>query len=227
MTAGGRKRVSAADWRAKAQERRANQGPAVSEERTRLMAALIDLNAEVGFAAVSVPMLAERAGVAADSFHANFTDLEDCLLQTFNDGASRYNDTVFAAYEAGNGWRDSLRGAAYASALFIRENNRFIMLAAVAMGTAGDLTQARRDEILKMQVDMIDAGRGELDDPDSVDRGVAESVIGSIFTIMSRELGKSADADPVAFVPELMYVAVRPYLGHEIAKQELEIPPPA
>jgi hypothetical protein len=58
-------------------------------------------------------------------------------------------------------------------------------------------------------------------------RGVAEGVIGSIYGLLVKEL---QDGDGVAaaegYVPEMMYLAVRPYLGHDVAREELSIPPP-
>ena len=75
---------------------------------------------------------------------------------------------------------------------------------------------------------MIDAGRRELDDPESMGRSAAEGVFGSIYEALVKEqqAGKGTEA-AYEFVPELMYIAVRPYLGHDAAREELSIPAPA
>jgi hypothetical protein len=72
---------------------------------------------------------------------------------------------------------------------------------------------------------MIDEGRKELDDPDSMSRSSAEWVAGSYMEMMLKRLGRQG---PMAkeLVPQLMYMAVRPYLGEEAAKEELAMPPP-
>jgi hypothetical protein len=52
----------------------------------------------------------------------------------------------------------------------------------------------------------------------------AESVIGSITQAIGRfSLERGSERDPVAAVPEMMYLAVRPYLGEEEARKELTI----
>ena len=120
-----------------------------------------------------------------------------------------------------------LRAAAYAAADFLSERPREVRFNVIAVLGAGEMVTARRDAYLRQLVDLVDAGRFELDDPDSLGRGVAESAIGSIFERMLRDVHRGGDVtDARAVVPELMYIAVRPYLGHEIAREELSIPPP-
>jgi hypothetical protein len=89
------------------------------------------------------------------------------------------------------------------------------------------MAQAQRESHLQRMVEMIDAGRQELDDPDSLGRGVAEGVFGSIYSHLVKDVqaGKGTKAAE-DYVPELMYIAVRPYLGHEAAMEELTIPAP-
>jgi AcrR family transcriptional regulator len=196
-------------------------------ERDGLCVATVDLVLEGGFANLTVPMLCERAGVEQAAFDRHFNSLEECVTETFDVGARRYNDAVFSAFESGESWRESLRAAAYASARFIRDNRRFILFSAVALDNASEFVQAHRDAILQKNVEMIDAGRQELDDPDSISPAVAESVIGSIYTMLGKHLASGGAEDPEEFVPELMYIAVRPYLGHQVAREELTIPPPS
>jgi hypothetical protein len=61
-------------------------------------------------------------------------------------------------------------------------------------------------------------------------RDVALGVFGSVYQFLLRELeGSREPLKAESFVPQLMYIAVRPYLGHDVAHEELtmEAPPPA
>ena len=130
------------------------------------------------------------------------------------------------AFEAGSCWRDSLRASAYAVVRFMRDNPREVGFGALHILAAGDLAQALPGAQLQRWVDLIDLGRQELDDPDSMGRGVAEGVLGSIHGRLLKELENGGGTGSLEqFVPELMYIAVRPYLGHEVAREELELPP--
>lgn len=134
---------------------------------------------------------------------------------------------VRRAFESEERWPDSLRAGAYAQARWIAahpEEVRFMMLETL---WASELTGALRDQFLAEYTAMIDAGRAVAPDPDAVPPLAAESVIGAIIQVLARySSGQAAQRDPVAAVPEMMYLAVRPYLGEEAARRELSIPPP-
>lgn len=86
------------------------------------------------------------------------------------------------------------------------------------------MAQALRDRYLQRIVDLIDQGRADMDDPEALGRGVAEGVCGAIYSFLIHELQKDAAGirTPEEFVPDLMYIAVRPYLGHAAAQEELD-----
>ncbi len=88
-----------------------------------------------------------------------------------------------------------------------------------------ELAQARREAGFQQFQTMIDAGRGEVADPDSIPASAAESVIGSIAALLTKRL-QGGSLKPYELVPELMSLAVRPYLGEVAAERELRIPPP-
>jgi AcrR family transcriptional regulator len=197
-----------------------------ADQRQRVRAAMIDLVLERGYPQLTVPALCARAGISAAAFDRLYADLSDCFLQVYNEEVDRFLDRILSAYEGPEHWRDKLRAAAYALARFIRENPSFVRFGTVGTHAAGDLARARRDEVLQLHVDLIDAGRQELDDPDSIARSTAESVIGSVFLTLSKRASGGSVQSPEQFVPDFMYIAVRPYLGHELALEELSIPPP-
>jgi AcrR family transcriptional regulator len=193
----------------------------------RIREAMIDLVLEDGYEATTVERVVERAGVDRGDFDRQFSGTDDLYIQLYQEIADAFDDEVIEAFDAHEAWRDGLRACAYTAARHIRNHPREIRFGTVQMFVTGDLAQARRDLQLHRMVDLIDRGRQELDDPDSMTRGVAEGVIGSIFGVLVKELqsGKGVGAAE-SFVPELMYIAVRPYLGHDTAHEELSIPPP-
>jgi AcrR family transcriptional regulator len=195
--------------------------------RERIREALLDLVAAQGTEAVTVELVVERAGVSRAEFDRQFADKEDLYLQFFHEISSGFERDLEAAYDAEDGWRDGLRAAAYFAARFFRDRPRETAFGTMQMFAAGEVAQGHRERELQFFVDLIDRGRQELEDPDSISRGVAESVFGSIYEMLLAKLrageGTGAALD---FVPDLMFVAVRPYLGHEVALEELKTPAP-
>lgn len=202
--------------------------PASRQARERIAAAAIDLVLERGYAGTTVDDLLRRAGVSRDVFEREFSGKEDCVLSTVDDGVRRFRKVVYCAYEGHEAWRDGLRAAAYAAARWVRDHPRYIAFATMMMNGATDLARTHRDMALQMFVEIVDAGRKELEDPEAVSPDTAMVVIGSIYELLLRELSRGAGTGGAeSFVPQLMYLAVRPYLGHAEALKELSVPPPA
>ncbi len=196
--------------------------------RERIAAAIVDLVLERGYEATTVEALIERAGVRRADFDRHFAGKEDCVLTVVDEGVERFRLAVFSAYRRHELWREGMRAAAYAAARWVRDNPRYILYATMMMNDATDLARAHRDMALQMFTEIVDAGRSELDDPGSVSPETALAVIGSIYELLQRELVRGRGTGSAeSFVPGLMYIAVRPYLGHEAALEELSIPPPS
>jgi AcrR family transcriptional regulator len=195
-------------------------------EEERIWEAMIDLVLEHGYAKTSVAMVCERAGVDRADFEVRFADKADCAAQIFDRWSPKYLRQVWGAYESHQAWRDGLRAAGYASASFFERYSREVRFCLVEMTRAGDVHQAKAEQIVRSAVEMIDAGRSELDDPESMTRSTAEWVAGSFMQMALKRLSESGELHVRELVPELMYTAVRPYLGEEAALQELSIPAP-
>lgn len=192
-----------------------------------LAEATVALMVEGGYERLSFAAIADRGGLDRAELEGGFDDLQDCVVKVYWHYTEEFNGRVYAAYEGHSAWRDGFRASAYAAARYIRDHPQVVRFGTVELFRAGLMAQAQRQSHLQQMVDLIDAGRQELDDPDSVGRGVAEATFGSIYEFVVKEVqsgrGTRAAED---YVPDLMYIAVRPYLGHEVAREELTIPPP-
>ncbi len=204
----------------------ANGRPEPGAERQRIVAAMVELVAEQGYKATTVKQLLEQAGVGRADFRRSFAGKRACFLAVYEELSERFAERVFAAFEGEEEWRDGLRAAAYAAARWVGEHPREARYATIETMAAGEFAVARREATLRRFVDLIDSGREQLDEPGSVSRAMAEGAIGGILGTLTRNLRRGIDSRPEALVPELMFLAVRPYLGSEAAREELSIPPP-
>ncbi|HWW67437.1 MAG TPA: TetR/AcrR family transcriptional regulator [Solirubrobacterales bacterium] len=194
--------------------------------RERICEAMIDLVLERGYEGTSVEMVLERAGVSLEDFESHFAGKAECAGQILDWWSDEYLRQVWTAYQSHGAWRDRLRAAGYASARVFERHPREVRFCLVEMTRAGNVHQAKVELSVRSTVDMIDAGRQELDDPDSISRSVAEWVAGSFMEMAMKRLSETTELQVRELVPQLMYTAVRPYLGAEVAAEELSIPPP-
>ncbi|HEY6731093.1 MAG TPA: hypothetical protein VI039_08725 [Solirubrobacterales bacterium] len=193
--------------------------------RADYMQAMLDLTFDLGYEEVAIEQIAAAAGGTAADFKRHFPTKLDCAVAILEELAENNLRAVRGAFDSEAEWPDSLRAAAYAHARWIAENPKKMHFGLLEMLWASDLTGALRDHLFGSYIAMVDAGREVTADPDAIADYTAESVVGSITQVLVRRLDKSA-LDLYALVPEMMYLAVRPYLGEEAARKELTIPPP-
>jgi AcrR family transcriptional regulator len=202
--------------------------PLQSPERARIRLALIDAALRDGLPSVTVEQICREAGVERATFERDFAGVADCAIQVYKANIAEFDRIVFVAVERQRGWPPRLRAAAYAALSYVAERPGEARFNFVSMLEAGDAMQLPRDRYVRRVVALIDEGRAVAPDPGSIPPGTAEAAFGSVYQFILTKVVEDPDALAHArdFVPELMYVAVRPYLGHEAALRELEIPPP-
>jgi AcrR family transcriptional regulator len=201
--------------------------PVADETWERIRQAAIDLVLAHGYDGFELDDLCARAGVSRAEFDARFSNRRECLDLTYEANIAEFDQATFSPYLQAPNWREGLRAAAYGSAMYLRGHSRELRYGELRRREGGALEQTARDRYLQRVVDLIDAGRSEARNPEALGRATAESILGSIYELAVKRLAGSGDDGPtLEIVPELMYIAVRPYLGHEAALEELTMPVP-
>jgi AcrR family transcriptional regulator len=186
---------------------------------------MVELAAEQGLEPTTIAMVCELAAVGRPAFDRNFAGKEDCFLQVHGEIALEFCQRVNAAYAGPRAWHDRIWAGAWAAMRFLQEDPARARFFVVAVNGAGSRAQARRDRILQGLADLIDAGRGELEEPESVSRGTAEMVSGAIYGTIMAKIRDGAIERGEEFLSELVYMAMMPYLGARAAEDELLVEP--
>jgi AcrR family transcriptional regulator len=189
--------------------------------------AVIEVINERGYELASVEAFVARAGIDRAEFDREFDGKADVTLRVMEAFIGDFKRRVKAAFEAEPSWPDNLRAAGYEAVRWLTENPKTTHFGMVSSAEAGDMPRARREEIFRWCASLIDAGRAVAADPAAVPPMAAIVAVGAVAETLRRQQEGTVSADTVGIVPELMYGAVRPYLGEEAARRELEIPPPA
>lgn len=191
-----------------------------SSERAQIVAALIEIAAERGYGETTIDLILERAGLDRPAFDRHFRGKYDCFLSAWQDLNEQCLETMVRAYESREEWPDRLRAVAY-QVIEGLSHDPCRATFGVEVLAAGDAARARRDMTMRVIASLIDAGRQEMEDPESVPHTTAEALAGSAYgQIYSRVVRGDVDELP-DLVPQLMSAAVMPYLGIEAAMAEL------
>jgi AcrR family transcriptional regulator len=191
------------------------------DNRTRIERALVEVVAESGSTEVELDQLLARSGTNRASFFRDFDNVQDCLERTWERMTEEHIALVQSTAAAQTPWRDGLRAAAYAALRFHQEDPlraRFFLVEVLA---AGEFAQRRRETMMTAFIDLIDAARRELPDPEAVPRSEAEAIVGAIYQAAVAGMQEGGIEKLPELVPQLLYIAVLPYLGAEAAEEEL------
>jgi AcrR family transcriptional regulator len=191
--------------------------------RARIAAALVSLVGEHGYAATTIEMVCERARAGRAHFDRCFAGKEDCFLSVHDEAAAEFCMRISEATDGAAAWHDRLWAAGWAAMRFFDEDPIRARFLIVEVNGAGSGAQARRDRLLQALADLVDGGRGELDEPGLVSRCTAEIVAGAIYGTLVGKLEEGCVERRAEFLPELVYMAVMPYLGSRAAEDELSV----
>ncbi len=196
-------------------------------EAEQLRQAALDLIADRrDYEVIGLAELLAAGGVGPSWFDARFADRDDCLLWAATTELRAFTDHMWEVYSAHRGWREGLRAVAYEMADFMDADLRFAVVTTVTMTYGGEHGTLERDAAMHTMIDMVDLGRQEMPNPGEIGRAPAEATVGAIFFAMRAAASGEDAIAPEDAVPQFMYMAVRPYLGDEAAREELSLPRP-
>jgi AcrR family transcriptional regulator len=198
------------------------QSPVADETWERIRQVTIDLALERGYRAFEVSDVVERAGVRRSEFDSRFSGLDDCLNGTYEANIADFDQALVEPFLSAPSWLEGVRAGIHGAGDYLRDHERERRYGEIRKNPGGPMELALRDRYLQRVVDLVDVGRCELSDPDSLSRTTAEGVLGSIYKLLLDRLAESDDGTLGSeVVDEVMYLAVRRYVGDEVGMREL------
>ncbi|HEU4943788.1 MAG TPA: TetR/AcrR family transcriptional regulator [Solirubrobacterales bacterium] len=194
-------------------------------QRERLLAAMLRATAELGYREVSVQEVLDRAGVSRPTFYEHFENKEDCFLAAFDSAATRLRERLERAALDGENWRERLRLSLEELLRFVSEDPDAAMSLVVDGRAACPDALTRRDELLDHFSSCLDSQvRAEVPANEPAPSAIAAAgIVGGIEALLYSRLNRGEADDLRSLLPSLMYFAVLPYEGHEVASEELAL----
>jgi AcrR family transcriptional regulator len=192
-------------------------------QRERLIAATMRASAELGYGEFSVQDVIERAGVSRPTFYEHFDNKEDAFLAALDAGGTRLRQRLEAAASADAGsWRERLRLALEELLRFVHEEPDAAMTLIVDARGSTPAALRRRDDLLERFAECLDTQvRAGLPDPEAPSTVSAPGIVGGIESLLYSRLFRGGGEEVESLLPSLMYFAVLPYEGHEVASEEM------
>jgi len=194
-------------------------------QRERLLGAMLNATAELGYLETNVQDVIDRAGVSRPTFYEHFSNKEDCFLAAFDSSAERLRKLVHAAArDGGDVWRDRVRCGLEALLGFAQQEPDTARTLVVEARAASATAVRRRVELLDDFARCLDEEARELlPGAASKNHVTAAGIIGGVESLLYSRLCKQEYDRLEALLPSLMYFVILPYEGHEAAGEAFAV----
>jgi AcrR family transcriptional regulator len=193
-------------------------------KRQRILQGMLESVGTQGYERTTVEDAIRAAGLYRQAFYDNFDGKEDCYLQALDAGAAWVELAMREAAAGETGWRAQLRGALRGLLRFLDEQPQVGRALLVEVHAAGPQAVSKRTEAMERAAAMVDRARGEGDD--RAPAISAEAVVAGLLAVLHSRLADNRSDGYGRLLPELMYLAVLPYFGPQVAAVEMRTESP-
>jgi AcrR family transcriptional regulator len=187
------------------------------DPRRRILDALIATVAERGYDRTTLERVQHVAGVPAPVFDEHFENKQDCFLQAFDELIGRLQCTVLECAARPLPWPERIRLGLQTLLRGLAAHPDGARLAMVESLSAGEPALERLRCALASFVPILEEGVALAPDAQHLSPLTSEAVVGGIAAIVHRRVLEGHTAELPALLPDLLYFALMPYLGHHRA----------
>jgi AcrR family transcriptional regulator len=189
-------------------------------QRSRMLAALIEVAGERGAAGVTVTQVVARSGVSRRTFYELFEDREECFLAAFDLAVERAAERVLPPFRAAGPWSGRIREALRALLEFLEDEPGMGRLLLVDALAAGPAALARRTAIVEALASAVHEGPREARAGTVTTSVTAEGVVCAVLGVLHARLARGGARGVTDLLGELMAIVVLPYQGPAQARRE-------
>ena len=191
----------------------------IRDPRRRVLDAFVRTVAREGFDRTAIDAVLVLAEVSEPVFYEHFEDKQDCMLAALDERLRWIEDTIYVHIDGSASWPERVRLGLQALLQALAADPEGARLALVECLGAGEPVLARLHSAVASCVPALEQGRGDpqATNTDHLPPQISEAVVGGIASILHRLALERHTEELPAMLPDLLYFALMPYLGHERA----------
>ena len=188
-----------------------------ANQRERILSAVAQATAELGYADLSVEAVIARAGVSRRTFYEHFKNKEDAFLAAYDAVVHQVVRHVQRAYLQQTTALDRLRAGIRAYLEYLASEPEYARMGVVEVLAAGPRALARRTDALRLFAEIIEDNIRQLVPSCRRPELTAETIVGGIYEVVFSRILAGRTAELPAMADDLL-VAV---LMLDVDAQEL------
>jgi AcrR family transcriptional regulator len=175
-----------------------------SNQRSRLLGAMIEAMTMYGYTDTSVAKLCKLAGVSKRTFYEQFENKEQCFLETYDIVLARASRRINASYRSQSTWIAGLHSAFETLAAEIAEQPKAVRLLALEAPQAGAAAQQRVQRTNLIFQQMIASSFAQAPDEIALPPILIKGIVGGITRIVQLSIEEGVIEEPQALAEELL-----------------------
>jgi len=193
----------------------------VNGKHQRILQGMLEAVGTQGYERATAQDAIAAAGIYRQAFYDSYRDKEDCYLQALEAGSAWVELAMREAAAGETTWRGQLRGALTGLLGFLDRQPAVGRALLVEVHAAGPLAVQKRTEAMERASAAMDLAREESDN--GAPAISAEAVAAGILAVLHSRLAANQTSGFTRLLPELMYLAVLPYFGADVASAEMRL----
>ncbi|MET0306886.1 MAG: TetR/AcrR family transcriptional regulator [Solirubrobacterales bacterium] len=189
-------------------------------QRERLLNGVVEAVAEHGYNATTIAKITAAAKISRRTFYEYFAGKEDCFAAAYEMIEAHVLDSMLAAPGAGEEWPDRVRARLAALLDVLARDPAVARCFLVEPLAAGGEVAGRYREAMGLLAATL---RPE-PPPSELNMEVRDqALVGGIATLIVRRLNSGGAARLPELLPDLVELALAPYMGREEAKRQASL----
>jgi AcrR family transcriptional regulator len=196
-------------------EKQTQREAVAAQQRERLLLATARLMAERGCTGTTIERIAKEARVSSITFYDHFASKEEALVAAFERAVEEGRARLAAAVPADLPWPEQVREGLRALLATIAAKPEWGRVCFIETQRGGPGLLAHYEAVLDSAVPKLREGRRFAADAADLPETLEETIAAGIAWLLRErlEVDGGAGIEVEAMLPELLDVALRPYLG--------------
>jgi AcrR family transcriptional regulator len=188
------------------------------DPRRRVLEAFVQTVACEGYEQTTIAQVLTLAGVPQPVFAEHFEDKRDCMLAALDELIGELEHAVLRRIDVSAPWAEQVRTGLQALLVELSCNPDVARVTLVECLGAGAGAVARLRRALTGCAAFLERGRSpRAGERDHLPEQTSEAIAGGIGSILHHRALERRTAELPEQLPDLLYFALMPYLGHEQA----------
>jgi AcrR family transcriptional regulator len=190
----------------------------VGNQRRRILAAVADAVADVGYASMTVEDIIRAAGVSRRTFYEHFRGKEDAFLVSYEDISAQLMAAVDAAFRRSDDFVERVEACMREFLVLLAREPAYAHMCIVEVLVAGPAAIQRRDAVMRQFRELIDRGAAAaLPRSARPPALTSEALVGGVHEVIHARVRRGETALLPALLPDLAYSVLLPYVGRDVA----------